>query len=69
MIIRKCPDCDGKGTIWVPQSHRESYHWESSPYASITAGSLVKTVRPEYETCELCKGSGKVAIQAAEVKP
>lgn len=72
MSIRPCPDCAGKGKHWIPPNCRESFHTIDHPEISSTAVEMVRTVRPEYERCRLCRGTGCVACRAvedAEAKP
>ena len=63
--IRKCPDCHGRGRIWVPIWKRESrQYWQGA--LSATDVHCVVTTRPEWEACELCGGSGKVRCEAVQ---
>jgi RecJ-like exonuclease len=64
MSIRKCPDCNGNGNHWVPPHMRESYHVIENTHVSATAVYMHKEIRPEYETCRLCNGSGMVECVA-----
>jgi DnaJ-class molecular chaperone len=66
MSKRKCPDCQGKGQLWVPHSQREQWESYEMPWVSSTAGGLRCTMRPEYEECLLCKGKGVVECRAIE---
>jgi len=60
MKIRKCPDCNGTGKIYIPPSLRERIYHIPDPSISSTAIKTIREKRPEYEICRLCAGFGKI---------
>jgi len=69
--VRTCPDCRGKGRIWVPLCSRHqitdvTYLDTTNLGECLTTPRFHEELLPEYRECRLCAGSGKIKCYAAE---